>query len=150
MAGGRRERTGSEQRQLVREIRPFPGRENVADLDCLPKGDLPLSEPQPDLGAGFDDRRRCPSGMTGPLDALHGSVGRHPYLHTLAGMAPREDGEEMLDGRTDIVGVRLVPAGVGCVEPGEYWRQLGARQRTQTYGRHPASVAPALRGRAQP
>jgi hypothetical protein len=42
-------------------------------------------------------------------------------------MASREHGQEVFDGRTDIVGVRLVPAGLGCVEPGEYRSQLGAR-----------------------
>ncbi len=57
--------------------------------------------------------------MTGPLDALHGSVGRHPYLDTLAGIPPREYGQEVFDGRTDIVGFRLVPAGFRCVETGE-------------------------------
>ena len=65
--------------------------------------------------------------MTGPLDALHSRVGRHPYLHALSRMAPSEYGEEVFDGRTNIVGVRLAPVGLRCVESGEYCRQVRLR-----------------------
>jgi hypothetical protein len=85
---------------------------DLPELDRFPKRDPPPSEPQPDVGAGLDDRRRCSSGVTGPLDALHGRVGRHPYLHALARVAPSEYGKEVFDGGTDVVRVRLVPAGL--------------------------------------